>query len=118
MPPLLLKLVFDRIESAPLPFFVKPIARAIAGRTKNSFVEPQITRHLNYLEAALSKFRWFAGDKFTAADIQISFPLEAANKRMGLDASRLRLVDFLARIHARQAYERALARGGKYDLLD
>src|SRR4249920_636693 len=34
MPPLLLKLVFDRIERAPMPFFAKPIARAIAGRAK------------------------------------------------------------------------------------
>jgi len=118
MPPLLLKLVFDRIESAPMPFFVKPIARAIAGRSKGSFIEPQITRHLDYMESELAKFRWFAGDEFTAADIQMSFPLEAANKRVGLGTSRPRLVDFLARIHARLAYKRALERGGRYELLD
>ena len=69
------------------------------------------------MESELAKFRWFAGDEFTAADIQMSFPLEAAVKRAGLDASRPRLMDFLVRIHARPAYQRALERGGKYDLL-
>jgi glutathione S-transferase len=118
MSPLLLKLIFDRIESGPMPFFVKPIARAIAGRAKSSFIVPQITRHLDYMESELAKFRWFAGDEFSAADIQMSFPLEVAVKRAGLDASRPRLVDFLGRIHARPAYQRALERGGKYDLVD
>jgi glutathione S-transferase len=117
MPPLLLKLVFDRIESGPMPFFVRPVARAIAGRVKSGFVEPQITRHLDYMEAELGRFRWFAGDEFSAADIQMSFPLEVAIKRAGLDMSRPRLMDFLARIHARPSYLRALERGGKYELL-
>ena len=117
MPPLLLKLVFDRIESGPMPFFVKPFARAIAGRAKSSFIEPQIARHLDYMESELAKFRWFAGDEFSAADIQMSFPLEVAVKRAGLGPSRPRLMDFLGRIHARPAYQRALERGGKYDLL-
>ena len=117
MPPLLLKLIFDRIESGPMPFFAKPIARKIAQRARNSFVMPQITRHLDYMESELAKFRWFAGDEFTAADIQMSFPLEVAVKRAGLGPSRPRLVEFLGSIHARPAYKRAIERGGKYDLL-
>jgi glutathione S-transferase len=117
MSPLLLKLIFDRIESGPMPFFVKPFARAIAGRAKGSFIVPQITRHLDYMESELAKFRWFAGDEFSAADIQMSFPLEVAVKRAGLGPSRPRLMDFLGRIHARPAYQRALERGGKYELL-
>jgi glutathione S-transferase len=116
MPPLLLKLVFDRVESGPMPFFARPIARAIARRVKGSFVEPQITRHLDYMESELAKFPWFAGDEFSAADIQMSFPLEVAVKRAGLGSSRPRLVDFLGRIHARPAYQRALERGGRYEL--
>jgi glutathione S-transferase len=115
MPPLLLKLVFDRIESGPMPFYAKPFARAIAGRARSSFIEPQIARNLDYMESELSKFRWFAGDEFSAADIQMSFPLEIAVKRAGLGPSRPRLMDFLGRIHARPAYQRALERGGKYD---
>ncbi|MCJ0763239.1 glutathione S-transferase [Variovorax terrae] len=117
MPPLLLKLVFDRIERAPMPFFVKPVARAIAGKAKSSFIEPQIKQHLDYLEGELSKSPWFAGDEFTAADIQMSFPVEAAAVRGGLNASRPRLMDYLQRIHARPAYLRAIERGGEYGLL-
>lgn len=117
MPPLLLKLVFDRIEHGPMPFFVKPIARAIAGRAKSSFIQPQITRHLDFLETELAQRTWFAGEEFSAADIQMSFPLEAAAARAGLNASRPKLMAFLERIHERPAYRRALERGGEYALL-
>jgi glutathione S-transferase len=117
MPPLLFKLVFDRIETAPMPFFVRPFARAIAGRTRSTFIEPQIKLHLDFLEAELGKGSWFAGRDFTAADIQMSFPVEAAAARAGLDARRPRLMAFLDRIHGRPAYQRALERGGPYELL-
>jgi glutathione S-transferase len=117
MPPLLLKLVFDLVESARVPFFARPIARRIAGKVKHDFVEPQLQTHLGYMEAELGKSLWFAGDEMTAADIQLSFPLEAAVQRAGLTAStRPRLHAFLERIHARPAYKRALAKGGRYDL--
>ena len=114
MSPLLMKLVFDKIESSPMPFFVKPIARGIAQKVKGSFVLPQIALQLGYLETELGKHAWFAGDEFSAADIQLSFPLEAAASRGGLDAKYPNLTAFLARIHARPAYRRALERGGEY----
>jgi len=117
MPPLLLKLVFDRIEKAPAPFFVRPIARAIANRAKSTFVQPNIDRNLDYMEAELGKSNWFAGNEFSAADVQMSFPLEAAAARGGLDSRRPRLMAFLERIHARPAYRRALERGGNYELM-
>ena len=117
MPPLLLKLVFDRIESGPMPFIVKPVAKAIAQRAKRSFIEPQIKRHLDYLESEIGNSKWFAGNAFSAADIQMSFPLEAAAARGGLNATRPRLMEFLGRIHERPAYKRALERGGAYELL-
>ncbi len=117
MSPLLLKLVFNRIASAKMPFFVKPIAKAIADKAKSSFIEPQITQHLNYLEGELGKSEWFAGPDFSGADIQMSFPLEAAVARGGLDARRPKLMAFLEKIHARPAYQRALERGGDYELL-
>ncbi|MEM8513116.1 glutathione S-transferase [Massilia sp. MP_M2] len=114
MSPLLLKLVFDKIESTPMPFFAKPIARGIARKVKGTFVLPQIALQLGYLEAELGKHPWFSGEEFSAADIQMSFPLEAAASRGGLDAKYPNLTDFLARIHARPAYRRALERGGEY----
>lgn len=117
MPPLLLKLIFDRMKSGPMPFFVRPVARAIADRALGSFVLPNIERNLDFMEGELAKGEWFAGGAFTAADIQMSFPLEAARARGGLDKKRPRLMAWLERIHARPAYLRALERGGKYELL-
>lgn len=117
MPPLVMKLVFSRLKSQKMPFFAKPIARSIADRVLNGFIEPQIKLHLDYMESELAKSAWFAGPDFTAADVQMSFPLEAASARGGLDDSRPRLMDFLGRIHARPAYQRALEKGGRYELL-
>ena len=116
MPPLLLKLVFRRVETAPTPFFVKPIAKGIAHKVMSSFVDPQLKLHLDYLEGELGQSEWFAGSEFSAADIQLSFPLEAFAARGGLDTSYPRLMAFLQRIHARPAYQRALQNGGEYHL--
>ena len=114
MPPLLLKLVFTRIGDAPVPFFVKPIVRRIVSTAMSSFIDPQLKKHLDYMEGELAKSTWFAGNEMTAADVQMSFPLEAAASRGGLDKSRPHLMAFLERIHARPAYRRALERGGEY----
>lgn len=117
MPPLLLKLVAQRIAGTPAPFFMRPLLRRVAGRLQNSFVDPQLKLHLDYLEGELGRHDWFGGEHFSAADIQLSFPLEAAASRGGLDVTRPRLWDFLKRIHARPAYQQALQRGGRYDLV-
>ena len=116
MPPLLMKLVFDKVRTAPVPFFVKPVVRAIADKVTRSFIAPNIERQLDFMETELATRPWFAGDEFSAADIQMSFPLEAAAARAGLGPSRPRLMDWLARIHARPAYQRALAAGGPYSM--
>jgi glutathione S-transferase len=114
MPPLLLELIFDRIASGPAPWPISVVARRIAGTVKRSFISPQLKRHLDHMEAELAAHTWFAGEEFTAADVQMSFPLEVAVVRAGLDASRPRLTAFLERIHAREAYKRALERGGPF----
>lgn len=116
MPPLLLKLVFQRLESARMPFFARPIARNISQKVQRQFVDPQLALHLDYLEGELMKTEWFGGNTFSVADVAMSFPLEAAASRAGLDARRPRLCAFLQHIHSRPAYERALERGGAYDL--
>ncbi|MGO9838449.1 MAG: glutathione S-transferase [Polyangiaceae bacterium] len=117
MPPLVLKLIFTQIPRAPMPGLVRPFVRRIANGVEKAFVDPQIKLHVDYMESALGTTTWFAGDELTAADIQMSFPVEGAASRGGLDASRPKLFGFLQRIHARPAYERALARGGPYELL-
>lgn len=81
------------------------------------FVAPQLKLHFDYLEGELGKTTWFVGEEFTAADVQMSFPVEAAAAQLGVDASCPKLKGFLERIHARPAYKRALERGGKYELL-
>ena len=100
MPPLLLKLVVDRLGLLGLP--------------ARRYVKSQIELHLNFLEAELSTAQWFASEEFSAADIILSFPLEVARARGGLDGTRPKLMDFLRRIHARPAYQRALEKGGAY----
>ncbi|EDP63851.1 glutathione S-transferase family protein [alpha proteobacterium BAL199] len=100
MPPLLLKLILNRL--------------GWLGRPARPFVERQLTTHLDYQEAELSADPWFAGPEFTAADVMMSFPLEIAVSRAGLNASRPNLWAFLERIHARPAYRRALEKGGAY----
>ncbi len=115
MPPLVMQLVFNQIEQK-TPFFLSPIAKIITGEVKKTFIKPQIKQNLDFLEAELEKNTWFAGNEFTAADIQLSFPLEAAAAYAGLDQTRPQLMDFLKRIQARPAYQKALERGGAYDL--
>jgi glutathione S-transferase len=114
MPPLLLKLIFNRIENGPMPFFAKPIARGIAAKVKAAMIDPNLKRQLDFMESELGRSEWFAGNEFSAADVQMSFPVEAAAQRAGLDASRPRLMAYLKKIHARPAYRRALERGGPY----
>lgn len=116
MTPLLLKLIFSRLPRGPMPFFIRPVVRAVANRAQETYIDPQLKAHADYWENELDKSRWFAGDEFTAADIQMSFPLEGAAVRAGGqlgDKTRA----FLGRIHERPAYQRALEKGGEFKLL-
>ena len=113
MPPLLLKLVFTALP-ARAPGLLKGLVKAIAAKAQSSFVDPQLKSHVDYWQAELSRTTWFAGEAFTAADIMMSFPLEAGAARAGA-GSRPKVRAFLEQIHARPAYRRALERGGPYD---
>ncbi|ARS27310.1 glutathione S-transferase family protein [Sphingomonas sp. KC8] len=100
MPPLLAILVVGRL--------------GILGKPAKKPLLAMLGQHLDWLNSELAVRPWFAGDMFTAADVMMSFPLEAARQRGGLDDSRPHLIDWLERIHARPAYGRALAAGGPY----
>ena len=100
MPPLLVLLVLGRI-----PFLGKRAAKRI---------QPMVDVHLNWIERELATRPWFAGDEMTAADIMMSFPLEAARSRGGLDATRPATIAWLDKVHARPAYQKALEVGGPY----
>jgi glutathione S-transferase len=100
MPPLLALLVVNRL--------------GLLGRPGRAPIQRMLDQHLDWLESELASRDWFAGESFTAADIMMSFPLEACRHRAGLDESRPNLTDWLERIHARPAYGAALQKGGPY----
>ena len=112
MPPLLLKLVFMRVPEG-APGLLRPLIRQIAGKVQQQLINPQLASHLAYWESELAPTGWFVGDGLTAADIMMSFPLEAAANRGGAAKSAV-VMDFLNRVHARPAYQRALEAGGPY----
>lgn len=103
MPPLVMKLILTRLGDAAAPMLPR--------------IEAQIATILDHLEAEVTPGGYFAGAGFTAADIQMAFPLEAAAARGGLGRERPRLWDLLTRLQARPAYRRAIERGGPYALL-
>jgi glutathione S-transferase len=86
----------------------------ILGKPARAPIQKMLDDHLDWLESELAERDWFAGDEFSAADIMMSFPLEASRSRGGLDESRPHLIDWLERIHARPAYAAALQKGGPY----
>jgi glutathione S-transferase len=117
MPPLLLRLVANRIASAPVPFFIKPITKRIAGQLESGFIGPQIKTHFDFVESELGKSEWLAGNELTAADVQMSFPLEAAVARADAGNGRPRIRAFVEKIKARDAYKRAAEKGGGFGIL-
>lgn len=112
MPPLLVRFICGRVKKAPLPFFVKPIARKIADGVSEQFVDPNVNRHLDFLDAELKKSTWLAGEELTAADIQMSYPMEMLLVRAPQAKDRPRVVAYVERMRARPAYRRALDKGG------
>lgn len=116
MPLMIVSLILTRIESAPMPFFARPVARQIAEKVRESYLSRNIGKHLGYLEETLGESTWFCGEQFTAADVQMSFALEAAAARAAALGEYPRIAAFLERIRARPAYQRAIERGGVFDL--
>ncbi len=116
MPALVLRLIFSQMPRQPMPALARPVVRALARNVIDTFVQPQIDQHLDYMDAELANNPWFAGDEFTAADIQMSFPIEAAAAGRTLGEGRRNLSAYVQRIRARPAYRRALDKGGPHDL--
>jgi glutathione S-transferase len=113
MPPLLLQLVFSILPRRS-PALLRPLVGSIASKAERGFIAPQVKLNIDYWEASLKPSGWFAGEAFSAADLMMSFPIEAGAARVGYGADRPALAGFLQRIYARPAYQRALERGGPY----
>jgi glutathione S-transferase len=109
---LLIKLVFDTIPRQPMPFFVRPIARALCGKVQQNLVAPNVQTALGFMNDHLASHRWFAGEHLTMADFQMSFAVEAALVRGGNEAMWPHLTAYRQRMQARPAYQRALSKGG------
>jgi glutathione S-transferase len=116
-PLMILSLVLSRIEEAPMPFFLRPVAKGIAQKVRDAYLDANVRLNLEFMDATLKDSRWFCGNVFTAADVQMSFALEAAEVRTSLTDEYPHLAAFLEAIRARPAYQRALDKGGHYELM-
>ena len=114
MPPLVMRLVFEKVRNGPMPFFVRPIAKEIVRKTHKMFLGPLIKSHLSYVNEHLSRNQWFVGGRLTAADIQLSFPLEAAVAAGVTGTDYPSINRYVAEYQQRPAYQRALEAGGPY----
>ena len=117
MPLMIVSLIVGRIETAPAPFFVKPIAKGIAGKVRSNYLDPNVTRNLDFMEATLGNTTWFTGNQMSGADILMSFAVEAAEVRTDLENTRPMLAGYLTRIRELPAYQAALEKGGPYELM-
>jgi len=116
MPLMIVSLITGRIENSPVPFFLRPVTRRIAAKVRSGYLDPNVQRHLRFMDNTLGKSTWFCGDELTAADIQMSFAVEAAEVRTNLSAEFPNLRRFLEQMRARPAYQTALKKGGPYAL--
>ena len=114
MPLMVITAILNRIETAPMPFFMKPIAKIIAHRTKAAYSGPNIRLNLDYLEATLQKSTWFCGSEMSGADIMMSFPIETAAMRTSLAENHPALEEFQQHVRKLPAYQRAIEKGGPY----
>ncbi|MCM2308917.1 MAG: glutathione S-transferase [Sulfuritalea sp.] len=108
---LVMKLVFLSIPKQPMPFFVRPIARKLCAQVLAKLVDPNVATAMKFIEEHLATHAWFAGEQITVADFQMSFAVEAALARAG-NGRFPHLQAYKARMEARPAYQRAIAKGG------
>ncbi|MCG6117786.1 MAG: glutathione S-transferase [Aquimonas sp.] len=114
MTPLILALVFSRLPTQPMPFFVRPVVRGLSAKVMQSYIRPQLKTHLAFVEARLEASPWFAGDAFSAADVQMSYPLMAVLERGGFTLPAVQ--GYVDRLRARPAWQRTEARCGPFEL--
>jgi len=116
MPFLVMKLVFSKLTQPPVPFIIRPITKAIDAQIGKQFLDPNLQRGLEHLENTLEGRQWLLGDELTGADIMMSFPVEGAAVRQGLEKDFPNVMAYLERFRARPAYQRGLEKGGPFEL--
>jgi len=113
MTPILVKLLTGGIRHASVPFFMRPIMRIIANRVDNAYTDDELITHFGWIESALSEQEYFAGHRFSAADIQMSYPIQGSFVRGDILPERPHTTAWLERVESRPAYQRALEKGGE-----
>lgn len=114
MPPLLMRMLFEKVKTSPMPFIIKPVAKMIADKVLDTFVNPEIRLNMAYVDDYLSKNEWFCGAQLSGADFQMSFPLEASVATGTLGNKYPHILAYVKRFQTRDAYLKALGKGGDY----
>jgi glutathione S-transferase len=112
MPLMLMDTVF-RILEARVPFLIRPMIKAVLGQADKAMVTPRMKLILDQAETDLGKGPWFAGDSMTAADMMLSYPLEAAQSRGFLKNKYPRCEQWIQRIKNCPSYQSAREKDGK-----
>jgi glutathione S-transferase len=115
MPPLLMRMLFEKVKSSPMPFFIKPVAKMIADKVLTTFVNPEITLNMSFVDQYLSTHTWFAGENLSGADFQMSFPLEASVAAGAIVNKYPNIHAYVKRFQECDTYLKALEKGGDYD---
>lgn len=115
MPPLLMRMLFEKVKTSPMPFFIKPVGKMISDKVLSTFVNPEISLNMGFVEQYLGQHTWFAGDKLSGADFQMSFPLEASVAAGAINQKYPNILAYVKRFQARPGYLNALEKGGDYD---
>ncbi len=115
MPPLVMRLLFEKVKTSPMPFFIKPVAKMISDKVMATFIKPEIKKTLDYIEVYLANREWLAGGRISGADVQMSFPLEASLARGLIGDQYPNIRKYVERFQIRTAYLKALEAGGDYD---
>jgi len=112
MPLLVMKLIFSRMGKAPVPWLLRPIGSAFGKGVQKGYLDPQLATHRQFIEQHLARNEWFAGSRFSIADVQMSFPLQALTARGGA-ADSPAIQAWLQKVESRAAWQRALQQGGE-----
>lgn len=115
MPPVVMSFVLSKVKDAPMPFFIKPIAKLLASKIDAAFSGPNIARSLEFIEQHLNEHTWFCGDALSGADVQMIFPLETCLARGAIGEQHHNIKAFVTRVHAMPSYQAGLEKGGQYD---
>jgi glutathione S-transferase len=109
MTPLFAQLLTSQVRAAKLPFFIKPIAKGVAAKIDKNYTTPELANHLGFLDSELKDREYMAGSEFSAADIQMSYPLEAG---VGANTRYSNIKSYIERIRDREAYKRVVDKWG------